>query len=520
MAISTIKYDENGAPSRAKYRIVALGNMDPHTWTKSQCYAPVLSLGEMIFLVSLAVKQGITLKSGDVIQSFCQKSLPPDEKYILTPPHGCPKSKPKTYWLLLRTLYGIKHSPRHWYDHATKLLLKCGLTPCPQSPCIFQGFPIPGKPKLYLGLYVDDFIYFSSEPDVEAYFKKQLTSLTGVNFMGRVSHFLGMKFIWRKSSKGMLSFHLSQEAFADHLISISGLTDASVTTVTTPYLSGHPVDAIPLLTQKPLDFDNIQKEYRSYVGSLLWISQGTRPDLPTITNILAKHQLHPTSQHISAAKYAIKYLKSTRTLGISFHQDTLSAIEEFIKFPIPQNEITSFTDANWGSQDQSVPCKTKPPQLVQPFTTRSLSGYILFHHGPIHWSSRRQTITARSSSESEIYATDECLKYLLYLKNIISDLNLSQEIIPTPISIYNDNQECVDWSQTLTTKGLRHLTIRENAVRESQHNKLIKVKHIEGKINPSDLFTKEDKDKYHFISIRDLLVTPPLIPSRLEYLTI
>lgn len=34
MAISTIKYDGDGKPDRAKYRIVALGNLDPHHWNK------------------------------------------------------------------------------------------------------------------------------------------------------------------------------------------------------------------------------------------------------------------------------------------------------------------------------------------------------------------------------------------------------------------------------------------------------------------------------------------------------
>ena len=34
MAISTIKKDADGLPIRAKYRIVVLGNLDPHTWTK------------------------------------------------------------------------------------------------------------------------------------------------------------------------------------------------------------------------------------------------------------------------------------------------------------------------------------------------------------------------------------------------------------------------------------------------------------------------------------------------------
>jgi len=35
MAINTIKYDELENPKRAKYRIVALGNLDPHNWSKT-----------------------------------------------------------------------------------------------------------------------------------------------------------------------------------------------------------------------------------------------------------------------------------------------------------------------------------------------------------------------------------------------------------------------------------------------------------------------------------------------------
>ena len=82
----------------------------------------------MRFIVSIAIKYGIPLKSGDVIQAFCQKKMPKDETYVLKPPHGCPRSKPNTYWLLLRTLYGLKRSPKHWYDYAVKILKQCGLS--------------------------------------------------------------------------------------------------------------------------------------------------------------------------------------------------------------------------------------------------------------------------------------------------------------------------------------------------------------------------------------------------------
>ena len=43
MAIATIKYDENNKPKRAKYRIVVLGNLDYHLWSKASTAAPVMS---------------------------------------------------------------------------------------------------------------------------------------------------------------------------------------------------------------------------------------------------------------------------------------------------------------------------------------------------------------------------------------------------------------------------------------------------------------------------------------------
>ena len=55
MAISAIKYEENGAPKRAKWYIVALGNLDPHDWSTKGCFVPVLSMLELCFLVSLAI---------------------------------------------------------------------------------------------------------------------------------------------------------------------------------------------------------------------------------------------------------------------------------------------------------------------------------------------------------------------------------------------------------------------------------------------------------------------------------
>ena len=56
MAISKIKTNENGHPDRAKYRIVVLGNLDPHDWSNSDCFAPVISPFEVRLLVAIATQ--------------------------------------------------------------------------------------------------------------------------------------------------------------------------------------------------------------------------------------------------------------------------------------------------------------------------------------------------------------------------------------------------------------------------------------------------------------------------------
>jgi hypothetical protein len=198
-------------------------------------------------------------------------------------------------------------------------------------------------------------------------------------------------------------------------------------------------------------------------------------------------------------------LKSTKSLGIAFHSDDNTTLQSYVKFPIPPG-ITALCDANWGPQDQSKPLPNES-RTLDLFKTRSLSGYLIYLGGPVHWVSKRQTITARSLAEAEIYATDECTKCLLQIHQIVDSLNLTDNIMPLPTTIFNDNSACVNWSKNMTTKGLRHIQIRENAVCESTQNGFLVVKHCPGKQNLSDMFTKEDKDVAHFTEIRDVVMS-------------
>ena len=519
MAISKIKRDSQGNPIRAKYRIVVLGNLDPHTWSKSDCFAPVLSALELRLLLAIATHSRVIPKQCDAVQAFCQTTLPPDEQYVCTPPKGCPITPPKTYLLLKKTLYGLKRSPRHWYETAKKALLAIGLQPCPNAPCIFHGSIIPGKAPLYVGLYVDDFIYFSSDPTVEQAFETLLPSKTTlkIDFNGPIHHFLGIKFTHSISPDGHLTIHLSQEADIQQLLQDNNLHTATTLIKPTPYRSGHPVDTVPNIEMPITHRIDLETKLRAIIGSLNWISSQTRPDISTITNIIAQYQNNPSPGHLDAAKYVLRYLKGTPTLGITFSSSSNPHLETFVKFPIPPNHIQPFSDANWGPQDASIPKQDDPPQDLDLFKSRSISGFLIWLGGPLHWVSKRQSITARSSAEAEIYAVDECTKCIQHITNILRDLAIFHLFTNNgaPIPIQNDNEAAVKWSHNMTTKGLRHIQMRDNAVREQVQLGLITVEHIGGKQNLADTFTKEEKDTEHFLACRNILVLqPPLTPTQ------
>ena len=165
-------------------------------------------------------------------------------------------------------------------------------------------------------------------------------------------------------------------------------------------------------------------------------------------------------------------------------------------------QLTGFSDACWGGNfGNGVPNGT-PLEL---FKFRSLSGHLIcLSGGPIAWKSIRQEHTALSSCEAEIYATNECVTDLQSIKHRASDIGLTEANNCT--TVYNDNQACVNWSASVTSKGTKHINLRENMVRECHQARSTKVVHIAGVINPSDIFTKEMRDGAHFRRLRDSMM--------------
>ena len=127
MCVLTVKKDKNLLPLRDKSRIVVLGKHKDRDWSKSKKFAPVLCFDSLRLLVSMAVEQRCTLKQGDCKNAFCNGVLPPNEMTIAKPPLGNPDAAQNKYWLLKKTLYGLRRSPRHWFEKLRAVLLCLGL---------------------------------------------------------------------------------------------------------------------------------------------------------------------------------------------------------------------------------------------------------------------------------------------------------------------------------------------------------------------------------------------------------
>ncbi len=303
-----------------------------------------------------------------------------------------------------------------------------------------------------------------------------------------------------------MSVSLTQQSFVDTLLESLGISIEGISTYTSPYQANCHIDSIANQDLFPSDRDRLRLRFQSLVGSLNWLAHTTRPDLSTVVSLLAQHQSSPSQGHYDAALYVARYLATTRTLGIHFSSTRSSLLESFLHFPIPQ-PLLSKSDANWGPQDASI---NKSNQQLPLFVSRSMSAFYIDLFGPLHWLSKRQMVTAGSSAEAEIYATDECVKFLLELNQLLEFLGVKDNFMPTTNVIYNDNNACVNWSKKCTTKGLRHIQMRENRVRENVATKFVTIQHVCGKTNLADLFTKEMRDTGHFVELRDIMMSPRL----------
>ncbi len=247
------------------------------------------------------------LKQGDCNNAFCQGILPPEEVTIVCLPSADPNAAKDEYWLLQKTLYGLQRSPRHWYEKIDSILHSIGRIPNIHDPCFDTGVvwdphnpsAIQSSASLSIGLYVDDFVYFSKDPEVESLFKCLLQAQVKVDFMQLVEWFLGIHFSWR-FTPSKVDVHLNQTVFAANLVEQFCPDRWKPTPTATPYHLGIPIDSIASSS----DDDNSPSQlrwteaYQSLIGSIGWLATATCPDLTPVHSFLLSYNSKLSTGHM------------------------------------------------------------------------------------------------------------------------------------------------------------------------------------------------------------------------------
>ena len=120
-------------------------------------------------------------------------------------PIGDPYFQDDECCLLKKTLYGLRQYPHHWYNIIKVIILNLGLNPSPYDPCILSGILTNSyflactsdlQYQLHIGIYVDDFVFYSSDSAQEEFFKTLIQEQIQVEFIVNVDYLLGIAFNW------------------------------------------------------------------------------------------------------------------------------------------------------------------------------------------------------------------------------------------------------------------------------------------------------------------------------------
>ena len=200
-----------------------------------------------------------------------------------------------------------------------------GLKASTHYPFLLSGvFANPYSPEtisevqsqLHVGLYVEYFVFYSSDPTQEALFMTLLQEHIQVDFMGDVDYFWVTAFNWLNHKDGNISVHICQSTFTEFTAHWFLVKSANKVPNMTPYSSGFPIDSISPVDPLDPDLSRRRQVYHSILGCINWLETCTciyiSPDITFIASY--SNSTHP--QHYKSAVHALKCLTRTNEYGI------------------------------------------------------------------------------------------------------------------------------------------------------------------------------------------------------------
>jgi hypothetical protein len=210
-----------------------------------------------------------------------------------------------------------------------------------------------------------------------------------------------------------------------------------------------------------------RRPYRSLIGALQYLVNGTRPDIAFAVSYLSRFCENPREVHWNAAIRVVRYLKGTADMGITYKGN-----DGLVTFK-------AWCDADWASDSQ---------------TRRSTTGLMLtMNGGPVVFKSKLQRTVALSTAEAEYTAISICAQEVLWARTLLEELGHAQARATT---IHTDNQSAIAIAKNVGYSArAKHVDIRYHFVRGHVLNGWIDLQYVKSASQLADFLTKPVEGK-------------------------
>ena len=199
-----------------------------------------------------------------------------------------------------------------------------GLDQCIRDPRCFKS----PKGDLIISTHVDDMAGYGTPTALSA-FEKIVEKEVELEKLGQPTKLLGMELTWHDKSVTLTQKECIENMIAEHQIP--------------PIPRSIPLNPEGYAkSEQELLPPNDQKRYQSLVGSLLYVSRMTRPDIAIHINLLGRRTSNPNRDNLQVAMQLAQYLASTKKEGLILKGIRSGQPKEVL--------IETYADASYGGQ--------------------------------------------------------------------------------------------------------------------------------------------------------------------------
>ncbi|KAH9726184.1 hypothetical protein KPL70_008163 [Citrus sinensis] len=305
----------NQTTHRYKARLVAKGFAQKEGIDYNEVFSPVVKHTSIRILLALVAEYEFELAQLDVKTTFLHGDLE-EEIYMIQPCGFKVAGNENHVCRLIKSLYGLKQSPRQWYKRFDQFIQGQKFTRSEHDHCVYFRRLSDGA-FIYLLLYVDDMLIASKNRDEIERLKKQLTSEFEMKDLGDAQRILGMEI--RRDKKNR-SVWLTQKSYLKKVLERFGMDDKTKP-VCTPLAPHFKLSSSSCpRSQEERDY-MARVPYASVVGSLMYAMVCTRPDISQAVSMVSRYMHNPGKNQWLAVKWILRYLYGTIDVGLLFKKD-------------------------------------------------------------------------------------------------------------------------------------------------------------------------------------------------------